>query len=137
MESRQLESVGDELLDELGEFYRVYFALVDGRRLTPYSFGLEPDKVDLVPVELLYEEKFLSGGSEEVRKIKSGGVNNEIERFQEDNGGKECAMSSLEMAVVGENNDEEDLVGGFRGEKVMKWEKVKKKVKYAYFIFKN
>jgi hypothetical protein len=128
VESRQLESVGDELLDELGDFYRAYFALVDGRRLTPYSFGLEPDKVDLVPVELLYEEKFLSGGSEEVRKIKSG-VNNEIERSQEDNGGKEGAMSSLEMVVVGENNDEEDLVGGIRGEKVMKWEKVKKKVK--------
>jgi hypothetical protein len=61
VEMKQLESLDFDLLRQLAAFYRTYFPLVDSRRLTAYSYGLEPSKIDLIPEELAYDERFVLG----------------------------------------------------------------------------
>ena len=67
LEAKQLECTSAELLKELSKFYRNYYALVDSRRITPYSseIGLEPKCIDLIPIELLYDPKFVDGNLDE------------------------------------------------------------------------
>ncbi len=61
IEAKQLESIEINLLNDLSVFYRLYYPLVSSRMITPYSDGLDPEKVELVPLDLLYDQKFIDG----------------------------------------------------------------------------
>ena len=62
IESKHLDSLafGTGVLADLSAFYVGYFDVVGSRRITPYANAcLEPDRVDLVPLELIYDQRFV------------------------------------------------------------------------------
>lgn len=61
IDMKQLESVEVGLLHDLAAFYREWFSFVGSRRITPYSDGPDPDKIDLVSFDLIYNQKYVEG----------------------------------------------------------------------------
>lgn len=56
IESKQLEPVNLTLLNHLSKFYRSYYPIIDSRRITPYTGGLDPEKIELIPFEFIYDQ---------------------------------------------------------------------------------
>ena len=83
VEAKQLESTSVDLLQELSEFYRNYYPLIGSRRITPYSseIGLDPKNIDLIPLDLLYDQKFIDGyiDDESINKKKVNQIPNKSE----------------------------------------------------------
>jgi hypothetical protein len=61
IEAKQLETLNLERLRDLSKFYRSYNPLVESRIITPYSYGLNVDDIDLISLELLYDTKYIDG----------------------------------------------------------------------------
>lgn len=137
IEANQLETVNSNLLKDLSKFYRSYFSLVESRIITPYSSGLDLNRIELIPLDLLYDQKFIDTWTEENTAAKrKGGTNRES--FP----GSGCDLSPViheakksELFPVDTSLIKKNLCSDSEGkETVVKWEKVKKKVKlYDYF----
>jgi hypothetical protein len=59
IEAKQLEWCDMKLLNDLSSFYRLYYPLVASRMITPYMDGPDPEKIELVPLDLIYDQKFI------------------------------------------------------------------------------
>ncbi len=121
LEAKQLEAAGMDLLKEVATFYRSYFPLVGYRVITPYSTGGGVESIELIPQELLFDQRFVDGGHEEesVGKRKS---------FVSQDTSPTPAMATtvIEARLAKSVGPEE--TGGELKEADQKWEKVKKKV---------
>lgn len=133
IEAKQLESLNFDLLKELSEFYRNYFQLVGSRRITPYpaEIGLNPKMIDLIPIELLYDHKFVDGNlDDDISNKKKFYAQNKNESEDDKLPLKEININQQLDTVkqetpVTQSEIESEFIG--------KWEKVKKKV--IHFIF--
>lgn len=130
IESKLLENVNLNLLTDLSNFYKNYFPLIDSRRITPYSGGLEPEKVELIPFDLIYDQKFVDGDDfEEVTSKKkistpSFSRNEDKKEIQSTEVLKTDASGEKEIVEDADfEPNEKD-----KNENNQKWEKVKKKV---------
>ena len=72
IESKLIETLDFDMLNEVTRFYCKYFSFVGSRRITPYSGGIECSSIDLIPLDLLYDDKFTDGTyfDEEINIIK-------------------------------------------------------------------
>ena len=125
LEAKLLESMSIELLRDLSKFYRSYYPLVGSRIITPYSFGLDPNKVELIPLELLNDQKFVDIEEEYTSNKKKSFNAREI-----NDSNRESPQKELPLPVVKETEnliEKKSLSSSFR-ENIEKWEKVKKKV---------
>jgi hypothetical protein len=128
IEAKQLESLNFDLLKELSEFYRNYFPLVGSRRITPYpaEIGLNPKMIDLIPIELLYDPKFVDGNlDDDISNKKKFYAQNKNESEDDKLPLKEININQQLDTVkqetpVTKSEIESEFIG--------KWEKVKKKV---------
>lgn len=126
IESKQLESVCLELLRDLSTFYRSYFDIVGSRRITPYGNGLDPSKIELIPMDLIYDQKFVDGNiEEELNKKKI--VNSMSLNSVNGDGNSPASNINLQVSQVAneQSDDEKETPSASNNEK---WEKVKKKV---------
>lgn len=136
VEMRQLESLGMSSLQQLAKFYRGYFPLIEARLLTPYSFGLDPDKVELVPEELLYDEKFIQGvgtGEEAASRKKTPTplVGSKLKPLEDE-------LKIMDNLSLGENDPGHVSAPQQASGPVntQKWETVTKKVEIFLLFFK-
>lgn len=132
LESKQLENVNVDRLADLSEFYKSYFENVGSRRITPYTDGLEPDQVELVPHELIFDQKFVDAAVIDYEdnwfKQKKISVSRSEDRIE-----TQVVISPMESPIF--ESDNFDQVQN-SNEDNFKWEKVKKKVlKIGYLIF--
>lgn len=118
--------------------------MIDSRRLTPYSDGLDVAKIELVPLDLLYDEQFLTAVIDEVIPVgvkKKPITTNESDKLPDQPDFK--PDNQLESPSNFEFVDSETVQST---EKTFKWEKVKKKVRLSlgfswihrlkWFVFK-
>lgn len=132
LEAKLLETVSLELLRDLSKFYRSYYPSVGSRIITPYSYGLDPTKVELIPLDLLYDQKFVDMDEELSSHKKKGFSTREVIDSNRESPQKELETESLSVVRETENlNEKKSLSTSFR-ENIEKWEKVKKKV-HNYF----
>lgn len=133
IEAKQLEALSLDLLKDLSSFYRSYFPLVGSRIITPYSDGPEVDSIDLVPLELLQDQKFIEASVEEEASAAKNkkNFNSSRETFVESTmsrGSTSPVVSSVKSDVP---ELKEKIVRTSEIKEVFeKWEKVGKKVSY-------
>lgn len=131
LESKYLENVNPYRLADLSDFYKSYFDNVASRRITPYADGIEPDKIELVPQELIFDQKFVDGSLNENEdnwyKQKKISVAKLEEKKEAEviNSPVESPDAQVEQFDNEQNFNEENL----------KWEKVKKKVSKIFIFF--
>ena len=121
IEAKQLENTELDLLRDLSKFYRSYFELVGSRIITPYATGLDTNSIELIPLELLYDQKFVDGSLEEDYIVRRKVLNpvspspneviNQIEQVQQ----------AIPAIISTEKEFDSSVIN-------QKWEKVKKKV---------
>ncbi|CAF0720757.1 unnamed protein product [Brachionus calyciflorus] len=126
IDSKQLENVNLNRLADLSSFYKKYFSVIESRMITPYSDGLDVDKIDLVPSDLIFDKNFVDGNLNEIeeqwsrsKKIIPNRSDNkkELENFESP---KEEPNVQIEQNIeIEEENNKND--------ESLKWEKVKKK----------
>ncbi|RNA45257.1 inhibitor of Bruton tyrosine kinase isoform X1 [Brachionus plicatilis] len=119
LESKQLENVNVDRLAELSDFYKSYFDNVGSRRITPYADGLRPQEIELVPQELVFDQKFVDGTIDEhedswIKQKKVSVTRSEGKKETEQ------AVSPLQSPTVqlGQIVDQENT-----NEDKLKWEK--------------
>jgi hypothetical protein len=133
VESKMLEGLDFEMLKEISSFYRSYFGKVASRRITPYTGGLNPEQVELVPYELIYDQKFvdsfMSNEMEERKKQTSKtSESSEVSLQQEPKiNSKTNSPEIVETLDRSKGSNESNDYS--KEEELFKWEKVKKKNK--------
>ena len=131
IESKLIENLDFEMLNEVTRFYCKYFSQVGSRRITPYSDGLDCSTIDLIPLDLLYDEKFVDGTYFDnelnfIRKKFTSNINQ--------NSKVETEEPILNDSIKTEENSKVSSLINFEINQTVavesvKWEKVKKKVK--------
>ena len=131
IESKYIENLDDEMLYQVSKFYCNYFSSVCSRRITPYNDGVDGSSIDLIPLELLYDQKFIDGTYFEddanfMKKKLANSVkqeNDDISNNSNNSVNNEEKLEQTEVIINKKSNDDESF----------KWEKVKKKVKVSYY----
>lgn len=133
LESKQLENVNVDRLADLSDFYKSYFENVGSRRITPFNDGIKLDQVELVPHELIFDQKFVDGtaidNEDNWLKQKKVSVSRSEESME-----TQVVISPMESPIL-----ESDLIdqahNSNSNEDNFKWEKVKKKVFRLFYFF--
>ncbi len=134
IESKQIESTFDlDLLKDLSKFYHDYFPLVGSRMITPYDQGnLDPSKIDLIPMDLIYDQQFVDG-TNYLSSIQNSpppsSSTNESKENENENENLSSSVKSNEFIV----KDDSEIIESFDDKQIevnQKWEKVRKKVIY-------
>jgi hypothetical protein len=134
IESKQLETLDFDLLGDLTHFYRNYFSIVSSRMITPYADGLDPAKVDLIPLDLLYDQKFIDNFStQQTNETPKAFLNSAAPLNTSPNSQTESpSQSQIDFKMSEKNSLEvnnDELTNDLNSEENSnKWEKVKKKV---------
>jgi hypothetical protein len=140
IDAKQLESLDMSLLNDLSAFYRLYFPLVSSRMITPYSDGLDPEKIELVPLDMLYDQKFIDGEYKQQQQQTANQSNSpppstsvsvlsqntkvvsNSDEFKEDSANSLSITESLSLRVDDVSNEVTEET-----HQDQKWERVKKK----------
>ena len=141
VEAKQLEPVDLSLLNDLALFYKQYYPIVSSRMITPYMNGLDPAKVELIPFDLIYDQKFVDGSFGVNIKQQSStntapdlvstspiellSSSQSLLIIEEDRLGKSESQNDF-LSMQTENDTEIPETGELNSNK--KWEKVRKKV---------
>ena len=125
IDAKQLDHLDMSLLRSLSKFYRSYFPVVESRMITPYEDGLDPSKVDIIPMDVIYDQRFVDGSLNEDDKKRY--ALKEVTTPSEKNQQFETETTSLDTSVVLADDQEEAKEPSIVHDG-LKWEKVKKKV---------
>jgi len=133
VDSKMLESLDFEMLKEISTFYRSYFSKVASRRITPYTGGLNPEQVELVPYELIYDQKFvdsfMSNETDERKKQASKASESQEVSFQQEPKTHSETISLEVEETLNRSKESTESNECSKEEEIFKWEKVKKKNK--------
>lgn len=129
IDTKQLENVDINLLKELSKFYKSYFPIVDSRIITPYCDGLDPNKIEILPNDIIFDQRFIDGSLNDEDKKKYCNL--------KELGGKIQPTASLTSFLDTnqqqvDNIKDELLTMSSKSQGELKWEKVKKKVIICY-----
>jgi hypothetical protein len=127
IESKLIENLDFEMLNEVTRFYCKYFSFVGSRRITPYSDGIDCSTIDLIPLDLLYDEKFVDGTyfDNELNFMKKK-FTNQSSKFENEGLLNDSFVSIKNEEIISEGLS---LVENHTvAVESVKWEKVKKKV---------
>ncbi len=136
IEAKQLDNRDMALLKELSKFYKSYFPIVDSRIITPYADGLDPSKIDILPSDLIYDQRFIEGNVNDDDKKKY----NLLKEITDKNQSPDSSLSNLDTTQQPINSmDGNSLTNDDMPSKdgtSLKWEKVRKKVNILRWIFR-
>jgi hypothetical protein len=134
IEAKQLDNLDMTLLKELSKFYKSYFPIIDSRIITPYTDGLDPSKIDILPSDLIYDQRFIEGNLNDDDKKKY----NLLKELTDKNQSPDSSLSNLDTTQQPINSmDDNSLTNDDMPSKdgtSLKWEKVRKKVKILQWI---
>ena len=130
IDAKQLDHLDGSLLKSVSKFYKSYFSNVESRVITPYFEGLDPDTIEILPYECIYDQRFIDGNL--IDEDKKRYINKEA---TDKNQSLEVDLNTSLTLDEQQKPDEHDIeILTPKNTPDLKWEKVRKKVNLTFLF---